>query len=202
MSEQENPRQDHSQDKAPSGKSRRTGTIAMACALAVIAGVAIYYFAFARNQVETDDAYVNGNMVRLTPQVAGTVIAIDTDETQFVQRGQILAQLDPHDNEVALEQAKASLGQTVRDVAQLFTEQPRDAAAVVAAQTQLTQATQDLVFPVIIEPAQTTMNVDGKQIPLVSGMTLTAEIKTESRSAISYILSPLIDKFSTAAHER
>ncbi|HEX4173402.1 MAG TPA: HlyD family efflux transporter periplasmic adaptor subunit [Acetobacteraceae bacterium] len=83
-------------------------------------------------------------MVRLTPQVAGTVIAINTDETQFVQRGQVLAQLDPHDNEVALEQAKASLGQTVRDVAQLFTEQARDAAAVTAAQIQLTQATQDL----------------------------------------------------------
>jgi membrane fusion protein (multidrug efflux system) len=113
-------------------------------ALAVIVGVAIYYFAFERNQVETDDAYVNGNMVRLTPQVTGTVIAINTDETQFVQRGQVLAELDPHDNEVALEQAKASLGETVRDVAQLFTQQARDAAAVTAAQTQLTQATQDL----------------------------------------------------------
>ena len=68
--------------------------------------------------------------------------------------------------------------------------------------TTAAQATQDLVFPVIIEPAQTTMNVDGRQIPLVSGMTVTAEIRTERRSAISYILSPLIDKFSTAAHER
>ena len=68
--------------------------------------------------------------------------------------------------------------------------------------TTAAQATQDLVFPVIIEPAQTTMNIDGKQIPLVSGMTLTAEIKTERRTAISYILSPLIDTFSTAGHER
>ena len=68
--------------------------------------------------------------------------------------------------------------------------------------TTAAQATQDLVFPVIIKPAQTTMNIDGKQIPLVSGMTLTAEIKTERRSAISYILSPLIDTLSTAGHER
>ena len=89
----------------------------------------IYYFAFARNQVKTDDAYVNGNMVRLTPQISGTVIAINTDETQFVQRGQVLVQLDPHDTEVALAQAKASLGQTVRDVAQLFAQEARDAAA-------------------------------------------------------------------------
>ena len=50
-----------------------------------------------------------------------------------------------------------------------------------------------------IEPARTTMNVDGRQIPLVSGMTVTAEIRTERRRAISYILSPLVDTFSTAA---
>ena len=123
-------------DKPKSGKSR-AGTIVMLCALIVIVGVGIYYFVFERNQVTTTDAYVNGNMVRLTPQIAGTVIAINTDDTQFVRRGQVLVQLDPHDNEVALEQAKASLGQTVRDVAQLFTQEARDAAAVAAAQTQL-----------------------------------------------------------------
>jgi membrane fusion protein (multidrug efflux system) len=116
----------------------------MVGALVVIAAIAIYYFGFERNRVETSDAYINGNMVRLTPQVAGTVIAINTDETQFVQRGQLLVQLDPRDNEVALEQAKASLGQTVREVAQLFTQEARDNAAVEAARIQLTQAMQDL----------------------------------------------------------
>ena len=68
--------------------------------------------------------------MRLTPQMTGTVIAINTDETQFVQRGQVLVQLDPRDAEVALAQAKASLAQTVRDVAQLFAEEARDAALV------------------------------------------------------------------------
>ncbi|MDE2063777.1 MAG: HlyD family type I secretion periplasmic adaptor subunit [Bradyrhizobium sp.] len=68
--------------------------------------------------------------------------------------------------------------------------------------TTAAQSTQDLVYPVIISPAQTWMTVDGKQIPLVSGMTLTAEIKTERRRVISYILSPLIDVLSTAGHER
>ena len=128
----------------PASKSRRGATIGMVGALVVIAAIAIYYFGFERNRVETSDAYVNGNMVRLTPQVAGTVIAINTDETQFVQRGQLLVQLDPRDNEVALEQAKASLGQTVREVAQLFTQEARDNAAVEAARIQLTQAMQDL----------------------------------------------------------
>ncbi len=125
-------------------RSRPLPTIALMCVLAGIVGFAIYYFAIARNQVKTDDAYVNGDLVRLSPQISGTVIAINTDETLFVQRGQLLAQLDPRDTEVALAQAKASLGQTVRDVAQLFTQEARDAAQFNAQQTLLTQATEDL----------------------------------------------------------
>jgi len=127
-----------------SRKSGRLRTILMVAGLAVIVGIGIYYFAFERNKVETDDAYVNGNLVRLTPQVSGTVIGINTDETQFVRRGEVLVQLDPRDAELALAQAKASLGQTVRDVAQLFAQEARDAATVSAQQVLLTQATQDL----------------------------------------------------------
>jgi membrane fusion protein (multidrug efflux system) len=136
------------QDKreAPKGarKSRRASTIVLICVLVGIASSAVYYFAIARNEVKTNDAYVNGNLVRLSPQISGTVIAINTDETQFVQRGQVLVQLDPRDTEVALAQAKASLGQTVRDVAQLFAQEARDAALVEAQETLLAQATQDL----------------------------------------------------------
>jgi membrane fusion protein (multidrug efflux system) len=125
-------------------KRRPLSTIVLICVLVGIAGFAIYYYAIARNQVKTDDAYVNGNLVRLTPQVSGTVIAINTDETLFVRQGQVLVQLDPRDTQVALAQAKASLGQTVRDVAQLFTQEARDTAVVNAQQTLFTQATQDL----------------------------------------------------------
>jgi membrane fusion protein, multidrug efflux system len=136
--------QDNRQPAKEARKSRPLPTIILVCVLAGIVGFAIYYFAIARHEVNTDDAYVNGNLVRLTPQVSGTVIAINTDETLFVQRGQVLVQLDPRDTEVALAQAKASLGQTVRDVAQLFAQEIRDAALVNVQQTVLTQATQDL----------------------------------------------------------
>jgi len=139
MSEQDN------REPAPEAKkSRRAPTLALICVLVVIAGFALYYFAIARHQVKTDDAYVNGNLVLLSPQIGGTVIAINTDQTQFVQRGAVLVQLDPRDTEVALAQAKASLGQTVRDVAQLFAQEARDAALVDSQQTVLTQANQDL----------------------------------------------------------
>ena len=127
-----------------SGKSGRLPMVLMAIALGIIASIGIYYFGFERNKVETDDAYVNGNLIRLTPQVSGNVIGINTDETQFIQRGEVLVQLDSRDAELALAQAKASLGQTVRDVAQLFAQEARDSAAVNAQQVLLTQASQDL----------------------------------------------------------
>jgi membrane fusion protein (multidrug efflux system) len=135
---------DRPQPAAPAAApGRRPLIIAGAAAIAVVAA-ALYYLLFLRGHVSTDDAYVDGNLVRLTPQVAGTVVAISTDETQFVSRGAVLVELDPRDTQVALAQARATLAQTVRDVAQLFAQETRDAAAVQTQQVQLRQANEDL----------------------------------------------------------
>jgi membrane fusion protein (multidrug efflux system) len=115
-------------------------------AVVLVLGIAvlIYHFMVGQYHVKTKDAYVNGNLIRLAPQVSGTVTRITTDQTQPVRRGQLLVQLDPHDTEVSLAQARANLAQTVRDVAQLFAEERRDEAAVSAQEAQLTLANQNL----------------------------------------------------------
>jgi membrane fusion protein, multidrug efflux system len=107
-------------------------------------GVLIYHITVGRYYVKTKDAYVNGDLVRLAPQVSGTVTEITTDQTQPVRRGQLLVRLDSHDTDVSLAQAKANLAQTVRDVVQLFEEEKRDEAAVAAQEAQLTLANQNL----------------------------------------------------------
>src|SRR5438876_10767127 len=81
---------------------------------------AAYWAAALRYLQSTDDAYVNGNVVQITPQIAGTVVGISADDTQFVNAGQTLVQLDPADMKIALEQADAKLAKTVRDVRGLF----------------------------------------------------------------------------------
>jgi membrane fusion protein (multidrug efflux system) len=128
-------------ERAPG--SRRPLIVLGIFALGLIAW-GLYYLLVARGRVTTEDAYVNGNLIRLTPQVAGTVVAIQADETQYVHRGEVLVQLDRRDAEVALAQAQANLAQTVRDVAQLFAEETRDAAQVQVLQVQLRQANQDV----------------------------------------------------------
>ena len=129
---------------APQKSASRRPLILLGIALLALLGGGVYDLMFMRGHVSTDDAYVDGNLVRLTPQVAGTVIAINTDETQFVHQGQVLVQLDPRDTEVALAQAKANLAQTVRDVAQLFAQEQRDAALVQTQHVQLAQANEDV----------------------------------------------------------
>jgi len=62
-----------------------------------IIGVLIYHFLYGQYHVTTKDAYVNGNMIRLQPQVTGTVTFIGADQTQPVKVGQILVQLDAKD---------------------------------------------------------------------------------------------------------
>ena len=107
-------------------------------------GILIYHLAVGRYYVATQDAYVNGDLVLLAPQVSGTVAEITTDQTQAVQRGQLLVRLDPQDTAVSLAQAEANLAQTVRDVVQLFAQQTRDAANIAAQEAQLILARQNL----------------------------------------------------------
>src|SRR6185437_1682969 len=68
----------------------------------------------------TDDAYVSGNVVQITPQISGPVVAIGADNPQFVKAGQPLVRLDQADAKLALQESEAQLARTVRQVRNLF----------------------------------------------------------------------------------
>ena len=102
------------------GKRKRL-LLLIAVAVVVLAIVyAAWYFLVGSHFESTDDAYVAGNVVQVTPQVAGTVIAINADDTDLVRQGQDLVVLDPSDARVALDQAEAQLAQTVREVRTVY----------------------------------------------------------------------------------
>jgi membrane fusion protein (multidrug efflux system) len=83
-------------------------------------GVWGWYEVYGRWSESTDDAYVNGNVVEITPQVTGTVVSIGADDGDLVREGQVLVQFDPNDSEVALQSAEANLGKVVRQVRGLY----------------------------------------------------------------------------------
>jgi membrane fusion protein, multidrug efflux system len=104
----------------------------------------LYWAQVLRYRQSTDDAYVSGNVVQITPQISGTVVAIGADDTQFVRAGQPLVKLDQADAQVALEQAEAELARTVRDVRTLYATTSQLEATVQRRQTDLAAAQSDL----------------------------------------------------------
>ncbi|HEM7802704.1 MULTISPECIES: HlyD family secretion protein [Burkholderia] len=130
----------------PQNNGKRKRMMTLLVAVIVIAAIAygLYYFLVARFHEDTDDAYVNGNVVQITPQITGTVIAVKADDTQTVKAGDPLVVLDPADSQVALQQAEANLAQTVRQVRGLFVNDDQYRAQVALRQSDLSKAQDDL----------------------------------------------------------
>ncbi len=145
-------------ENTPNTNPANTGNPARRKALTVISAVVLigllyggYEWFVNRHTEDTDNAYVQGNVIQITPQVSGTVTAILADDTDFVKAGQLLVQLDPADAKVALEQAQANLAQTVRQVRTLYANNESLRAQVALreadqerAQSDVARATDDL----------------------------------------------------------
>lgn len=94
---------------------------------------AALYFGTWAHQETSENAYVNGRVVQITAQVHGKVTRILVDDTDFVQAGQILLQLDDNDARLALEKAQSALVQAIRQNAKMHSG-VNAAAAQAAAQ--------------------------------------------------------------------
>jgi len=130
---------------APQGNPARKKALTAVAAVVVVAGIAYgAYWALVLNHYEsTDNAYVQGNVVQLTPQVSGTVVAINADDTDHVKTGQLLVRLDPADARVALDQAEAQLAQTVREVRTLYANNSTLKAQIALRDADLARARSD-----------------------------------------------------------
>ncbi|MFC7288071.1 HlyD family efflux transporter periplasmic adaptor subunit [Herminiimonas glaciei] len=128
-----------------SNGKRRQRLIAVSILLALLLiAYGIWWAIYARHFEDTDDAYVAGNVVQVTPQVSGTVVAIHADDTELVQAGKPLVDLDHSDAKVALDQAEAQLAQTVREVRTLFVNNGALGAAVTQRVADVARARDDL----------------------------------------------------------
>ncbi|MGH6904355.1 MAG: HlyD family secretion protein [Geminicoccaceae bacterium] len=76
---------------------------------AVVALVGLYWYAMSGRYVATENAYVKADMVAISPDVDGRVIAVDVAENQFVRQGDVLFRLDPEPFQIALDMAEAKM---------------------------------------------------------------------------------------------
>ncbi|WP_395351309.1 efflux RND transporter periplasmic adaptor subunit [Variovorax sp. UC122_21] len=130
--------------EAGNGKRRRALTALTAAVVVVGGGWGLYEWLVASHYEDTDNAYVQGNVIQITPQIGGTVMAINADDTDYVKAGQPLVQLDPADAKVALEQAEAALAQTVRQTRTLYANNGSLAAQVTLRQSDIVKAQSDI----------------------------------------------------------
>jgi len=124
-------------------RNRRLILVAALVVIGIIAYTA-YYFLHSRYFEDTDDAYVASDMVQITSEVAGTITAVHVDNTQQVNQGQTLIELDPADAQIAVAAAEAELARAVRSVRGLFSKSSGLNAVVKAREIALKSARADL----------------------------------------------------------
>jgi membrane fusion protein, multidrug efflux system len=110
-------------------------------AVAVVASVATAYWAYERQFEETDDAQVDADISNLSPRVSGTVVAVYVIENQTVKAGDPVADLDPHDLQVAVDLARAQVAEAQ---AQLEVEDPSVPITEMANQTTVATSGADM----------------------------------------------------------
>jgi membrane fusion protein, multidrug efflux system len=154
--------------KPPNGRRALLLMLLVGLFLAVGIGYAIYWALVARYVESTDDAYVGGNLVQITPQVSGTVLAIGADDTDYVKAGQTLVQLDQADARVALDQAEAALARSVRQVRNLMATTGEIEANVALREVELGRTRADLA----------------RRAPLAASGALPAEELQHARDAV------------------
>ena len=114
--------QDEKKEETPAKKSRRKFIIIAVVILSVIiAGLFYWHSTYSE---DTDDAQVDGDLYQVSSRVTGQVTKVYIDDNQKVEAGQAIAEIDPRDSLVALEQAQANLASAEASASQATVNVP------------------------------------------------------------------------------
>lgn len=135
-----------SPEKKTGRSKRRFWLIAFTLFLILIgAAYGLYWWLIGRFYESTDDAYVKGYVIPVTTQVPGTIIKVKVDDTQVVNKDQLLVSLDPIDTCLVYEKAKEDLVRTLRNTEQLFINNTGLEASILDRLVALSRAKRDLM---------------------------------------------------------
>jgi membrane fusion protein (multidrug efflux system) len=167
------------------GKRRRILLVIALIFIGIGALAAVYWVLVLSKREKTDDAYVNGNKVTISAQVAGTVVAVLADDTQLVKAGQVLVKLDPIDAETALSRSANALAQTVRQVRQQKATADQYDSAIETRRLELARAETDLAKrePLLAERAIPAEEVRHAQESVEMARAALTQAERQSRSA-------------------
>lgn len=129
----------------PRKRSKRNRVLLKTFAALVLVGLLTfaYWYFFVRLYKSTDDAYVNGNAIMLMAPESGITVAIYADNTNYVQQGQLLVELDPILYRLAFDKAQVDLALAARQVQQLWEDVQQRKADLTLRETELRRARED-----------------------------------------------------------
>ncbi|KMM86255.1 membrane fusion protein, multidrug efflux system [Pseudomonas taetrolens] len=141
MATVQTPNETQHQEDAANQRNRKRWLGGLAVLVILLGlGVWAWHELYGRWNESTDDAYVNGNVVEITPLATGTVVSIGADDGDLVHEGQTLVSFDPSDALVGLQSAEANLARTVRQVRGLFSNVDGMKAQVAAQKSEVQKA--------------------------------------------------------------
>lgn len=100
-------------EEAPPQKARRFSPVVIGVILIVLLAACAGWYLYAQRFEDTDDAQVDGHLNPIASRIDGTIKAVHVDDNQTVQAGESLVDLDPSDNQVALQQSQAQYDQAM-----------------------------------------------------------------------------------------
>lgn len=175
-------------ETAPAATGKRRRVLVLIALIFIVLGLlwTLLWFFVLSERERTDDAYVNGNKVVISAQVSGTVIAVLTDDTQYVSAGQVLVRLDPTDADNALARAASALGQIVRQVRQQKLTADQYDSSIETRRVELARAEADLT----------------KREPLIAAGAIAPEEVRHAREAVALGRAALIQaqRQASASH--
>ena len=106
---------EHRVEASRPGLKRKRTLILMLAGIVLVVGAVVgtLYYLHARQYASTDDAFIDGHIIQVSPKVSGYVKKVYVTDNQEVKEGDLLAEIDPSDYEARLQQAKATLGQAL-----------------------------------------------------------------------------------------
>jgi membrane fusion protein (multidrug efflux system) len=130
--------EEHNQGEQPPKKTRKRFVLpaVIAAVLLLAIGGTVYYL-HARHFESTDDAFIEGHVVAISPRVAGQVAQVLVDDNDVVAKGQVLAKVDARDFEAKLAEAKASQQSAVGKLAEARTHVTSLEAQIAKAQADV-----------------------------------------------------------------
>jgi membrane fusion protein (multidrug efflux system) len=131
-------------EEAPSRGFLREHPIKAAIGVLVLIAACVGGFLFwnySQTFESTDDAFIDGHTNYISPRISGTITNVMVVENQFVKEGQVLAEIDPSDYQVAFERAQADVAQAQ---AQVRSESPAVPITATNNQSSITSTEADI----------------------------------------------------------